>query len=162
MDGLSMHGVPELRTPPLVGVASGCTRNGRRHDEVGAVAVEMALVLPILLLLLMGIIDFSRAYNTKEALQYAVREGARDLALGKDEAVAAETTRARASTASTIDPALVGVTATPCPSPLPPSVPDVGPPVASVTATYSLSYNIPFFSAGAWDLSATGAMRCAG
>lgn len=132
--------------------------NGCR--ETGAVAVELALVLPVLLLLVMGIIEFSRAYNAKEVLQYAVREGARDLALGKTEAVAEQTIKDRA--AASLDGASIGVTMTACPSPLPASTPGDPPPTATATATYSLSYNIPFFSSGAWDLSATAAMRCAG
>lgn len=130
-----------------------------RHER-GAVAVELALVLPILLLLVMGIIEFSRAYNAKEVLQYAVREGARDLALGKTEAVAALTVSDRAGSLN--DPAAIGITMTSCPSPLPSLTPGDPPPTASVTATYSLAYNVPFFSSGNWDLSATGTMRCAG
>lgn len=45
--------------------------------ERGAAAVEMAIVLPLLLLLLGGIVDFGRAYYTKNILTNAAREGAR-------------------------------------------------------------------------------------
>ncbi|MEV6600785.1 TadE family protein [Actinoplanes sp. NPDC051346] len=54
-----------------------------RRDE-GAAAVEMALVLPLLLLLLFGIIDFGRALNIQITLTEAAREGARATALGFD------------------------------------------------------------------------------
>ena len=53
----------------------------------------MAIVLPLLVTLVMGIIYFGIAYNAKVELTGAVREGARALALGKsvDEAKAAVT-----------------------------------------------------------------------
>jgi Flp pilus assembly protein TadG len=46
--------------------------------------VEFALVLPLLLVLVLGIVEFGRAYNTKISLQAASREGARELALRRD------------------------------------------------------------------------------
>jgi len=51
--------------------------------------VEFALVLPLLLILVVGIVEFGRAYNTKISLQAAAREGARELALGRDDRVQA-------------------------------------------------------------------------
>ena len=51
------------------------------RDEQGAAAVEMALVLPLLLLLLFGIIDFGRVLNAQITLTEAAREGARAAAL---------------------------------------------------------------------------------
>lgn len=56
------------------------TSRSRPRDR-GAVALEFALVLPILLILSMGIIEFGRAYNAVISLQGAAREGARVLAL---------------------------------------------------------------------------------
>jgi Flp pilus assembly protein TadG len=53
---------------------------GRRRDG-GAAAVETALVLPILLLLVFGIIDFGRMLNAQITLTEAAREGARAVAL---------------------------------------------------------------------------------
>lgn len=49
----------------------------RYRDERGVVAVELAFVLPILILLLFGIVEFSIAYNRTQALHAAAREGAR-------------------------------------------------------------------------------------
>ncbi len=46
--------------------------------------VEMALVLPILLLGVMGILDFGRAYFSWVIITNAAREGARAAALGQD------------------------------------------------------------------------------
>jgi len=48
-----------------------------RKAEDGAVLVEGAIVLPILLLIVWVIIDFARAYYTSNSLASAVREGAR-------------------------------------------------------------------------------------
>lgn len=50
-------------------------RESRR--ERGAVAVEMALVLPVLLLMVGGIIDLGRAFMTQSILTNAAREGTR-------------------------------------------------------------------------------------
>jgi len=48
----------------------------------GSVAVEFALLLPVLLLLIFGVIDFGRAINDQITLTQAAREGARLAALG--------------------------------------------------------------------------------
>jgi Flp pilus assembly protein TadG len=52
------------------------TKQGIRGEH-GAVAVEFAIVLPVLLLLVFGIIDFGHAYYMKQVLQNSCREGAR-------------------------------------------------------------------------------------
>jgi len=52
-------------------------RASREQSESGAVAVELAFVLPILVLLLVGIVEFSITYNRVQALHAAAREGAR-------------------------------------------------------------------------------------
>lgn len=56
----------------------------RRHEgrlDRGAAAVEMALVLPLLLLLVFGIIDFGRIFTAEIQLSQAAREGVRLQAL---------------------------------------------------------------------------------
>jgi len=50
------------------------TRGGR---ERGAAMLEMALTLPLLLLVCVGILEFGRAYQTWQVLTNAAREGAR-------------------------------------------------------------------------------------
>jgi Flp pilus assembly protein TadG len=50
---------------------------GRRLGDSGAAAVEFAIILPILLLIIAGIVDFGRAYFTQVTLTNAAREGAR-------------------------------------------------------------------------------------
>ena len=47
------------------------------HEEQGAAAVEFALVLPVLLMLVFMFIDATRAFYTLNSLVSAAREGAR-------------------------------------------------------------------------------------
>ena len=53
----------------------------------GAVAVEFAIMLPLLLLLIFGIIDFGRALNAQVTITQAAREGARLTALNQPNVV---------------------------------------------------------------------------
>lgn len=66
-----------------------------RRDH-GAVAVEFALLLPVLLLLLFGIVDFGRMLNAQLLITQAASEGARLGALG----VAPATVVSRTQTAA--------------------------------------------------------------
>ncbi|TDK25720.1 pilus assembly protein [Arthrobacter crusticola] len=51
----------------------------RRQDgERGAVAVELAFVLPLLLLILIGSIEYGRVFFIQNSLTHAAREGARN------------------------------------------------------------------------------------
>ena len=67
---------------------------GWRGDR-GAAAVEFALILPVFLLLVLGMIEFARAYNVQISVTNAAREGARvmaihdDVGLAQDSAIAA-------------------------------------------------------------------------
>lgn len=123
-------------------------RQIQRHDsERGAAAVELALVLPILILLLFGIIEFGRAYNAKVTLTHAAREGARALAVGDSDPIAVVRDAAPA-----LDETKLDINATTCePGEL-----------GTVTATYEFSYSIPLFYTGTVDLDAKGVMRCGG
>lgn len=58
----------------------------RRGADHGAVAVEFALLLPILMLLIFGLIDFGRALNAQITLNQAARNGARLAAMGRADA----------------------------------------------------------------------------
>lgn len=51
-------------------------------NEKGAAAVEFALVLPLLVIIVFGIFEFGIAYNNWIALTHAAREGARLAAVG--------------------------------------------------------------------------------
>ena len=49
----------------------------RLRTDGGAVAVELAIVLPLLLLIVVGTIEFGRAYSQFQVFNGAAREGAR-------------------------------------------------------------------------------------
>jgi hypothetical protein len=65
--------------------ARGSTRR-RARDERGAVAVEFAIIAPILILLVLGIIEFGFGYHAWDSTQNAAREGARVAAVDNVEA----------------------------------------------------------------------------
>ncbi|MBT8478503.1 MAG: pilus assembly protein [Gemmatimonadetes bacterium] len=54
------------------------TRGRTRLGDTGQALVEMAIALPILLALLVGIFEFARAYNVQQVITNAAREGARE------------------------------------------------------------------------------------
>jgi Flp pilus assembly protein TadG len=58
------------------------TRLGR--DERGQALVEFALILPIILLLVVGMLEFARAWNLHQVMTDAAREGARRAVLADD------------------------------------------------------------------------------
>jgi Flp pilus assembly protein TadG len=133
--------------------------------QSGAAAVELALVLPILLLLVFGIIDFGRAYNAKISLAQAAREGARVASLRAD--VNGDGVSDGKDVASRVDQAKGGLAVNP------PSINSAcsgssgASDVASVTVSYTFTYATPIgvlagFAAGPITLSGTGVMRCLG
>ncbi|HQF02856.1 MAG TPA: TadE/TadG family type IV pilus assembly protein [Phycicoccus sp.] len=81
----------------------------RRTRERGAAAVEFALILPILLVLIGGIVDFGRAFFAQVVITNAAREGARAAVVGADAS-------ARAAAAASGLPSAPAVTAGSCPS----------------------------------------------
>lgn len=111
----------------------------------GAAVLEFALIVPLMLVMLVGIIEFGRAYNVVISLQGAVREGARSLALGENASTVESVVRS--STAITIDT----VTQTPCP---------VAGGTATVGANQLFTFGIPFLPLGSMTLEAKASMRC--
>jgi Flp pilus assembly protein TadG len=55
----------------------------RLLDQRGQAAVEFALVLPLLLLVLFAVVEFSRAYNAYNDLNQMAADGARFAAVGR-------------------------------------------------------------------------------
>jgi Flp pilus assembly protein TadG len=129
--------------------------------DCGSVAVEFALVLPILLLIIFGVIDFGRAINDQITLTQAAREGARLASLGYS--TSAVQTRAQ-SAATGLSPVTVTVS-TACPTGAGAGVDAV------VQASYSFSFLTPVgafaamfgsasFGSSPLTLTATGEMPC--
>jgi Flp pilus assembly protein TadG len=58
----------------------------------GQAIIEMALVLPVLLMVVLGIIEFGRAWNTKQVITEAAREGVR-LAVVEDPNITQDSVR---------------------------------------------------------------------
>ena len=56
--------------------------DGRKHGDRGSAAVEFALVLPILLLLVVGMLDFGITYNHWISLTNLAHEGVRLASVG--------------------------------------------------------------------------------
>jgi Flp pilus assembly protein TadG len=130
-----------------------------RDRERGAAAVETALVLPLLLLLICGLIDIGRMLNVQISLSAAAREGARWAALNQP-GVAARV----AAAAPDVSPA-PATTVTACPAGA-----AVGA-TATVVATSSYTMITPIGAVaglvggsfpGTVTLSARGVMRCGG
>jgi len=62
-----------------------------RKNERGSSLIEVALTLPLLLLVTAGIFEFGRAYQVQQVLTNAVREGARVAVLPNQPSGTAET-----------------------------------------------------------------------
>ena len=132
--------------------------------------VEFALVLPILMMFIFGIVEFGRGYNARIELTAAVREGARTAALYgtacPPAAVPVQTFPDCLNTAvaRTVRNAAPGLTSNqihvPAPKPCPLSAPTGT--NATVRATYPFRYDIPFVGSRQATLTATGVMQCGG
>ena len=73
------------------------------RNNRGQSMVEFALVLPLLLLILGGLIDFGRVFNQSMIVTAAAREGARAAAVGESASVAANAAAAAKAYAAAID-----------------------------------------------------------
>ncbi len=135
------------------------------RNERGAAAVEFALVVPFLLLLVFGIVDFGRAYQAKVELDHAAREGVRVWALTQNATMAGDRTREAAPTleSASTDTFEVTTTTTACTFGLP----------TKLTASYQFSYVTPLSGLMAAlpggsaltspvTFTKTGVMRCSG
>lgn len=126
------------------------------RSERGAAAVEFALVVPILLILLLGVIEFGRVFNVQLQLTAAARESVRVMAIEKQPALATSKAVAAASGLSpALSPANVRVSPSSCSS-TPGADVDV-----TVTVTYSVSLLSGLF-ADAVPLTGKAVMRCGG
>ena len=122
-----------------------CFRSAR-----GAVAVEFALVLPLLLMILFAIIEFGHAYNVQISVTHAAREAARSMAVTQ---VWSDAVDAAQDSSPSLDPAVLTLS---------PSIATCSPgATVEVTAEYPLSGLTGLMPAG---ITVTGraAMQCGG
>lgn len=123
-----------------------------KHDsERGAAAVEFAILLPLLLMLVLGIIEFGRAYNTQLTLTNAARDGVRVMAINNSPTAAATAVQNAATSVSTTIPAsAITVSPTVC---------STG---AQVTVTIKYTLSTITGIAGPFAMTGKGVMLCGG
>ncbi|HEY7224258.1 MAG TPA: TadE family protein [Micromonosporaceae bacterium] len=104
-----------------------------RHsgEDQGSAAVEFALVLPVLLVIIFGVIDFGRMLNAKITLSQATHDGARAAAVAGPDAANETITKAMGSLA----PGMTITQLSACE--------DASDVDATVTVTYGFSYVTP-------------------
>ncbi|KFF58793.1 hypothetical protein JF66_15935 [Cryobacterium sp. MLB-32] len=124
-----------------------------RHlrDDRGAAAVEFALVLPVLLLLIFGLMEFGRLYNVQISLSNAAREGARTMAI-ENSPVAARAAAVAAAPSITPVISTSQIAISPNTNCVPGST-------ATVVITYTVALMTGWFGPNL-TLTGTGAMRC--
>jgi Flp pilus assembly protein TadG len=117
------------------------------RSERGATAVEFAMVLPVLLILILGIVEFGRAFQLQASLAAAAREGVRIVALQDDSATAV-------TTVTSVSPEVAAgdITITPCAG---------AGSQARVDIDHQYEFMTGFFGTGI-PLTARGVMRCHG
>ena len=122
---------------------------GRRRGEGdrGVTALEFALIVPLLLLLVFGIVEFGRAYQARLTVTHAAREAVRVLAI-TDDTTAAQNAAIAAATG--LDPAQVSVSATPCAGSLP----------AEVEVTFPMTIEIPGTGTHSFTVKGKAVMTC--
>lgn len=121
------------------------------NSERGAAAVEFAILLPLLLMLVLGTIEFGRAYNAQITLTNAARDGVRYMAIAKDPAEAKKKAQtAAASVSSTIPTSDVTLSTEICPT--------------GDQVTLTIKYNLSTITgiAGPFSMTGKGVMLCGG
>ncbi len=137
-----------------------CT-TGRRHgsglrSERGAVAVEFALVVPLLLVFLFSIISVSRAFQVQGTLSAAAREAARTMGIQSDVDAARAAAVFAASTSSiALPPSEVKIEPETC---------TLKPPRTNVTVTIEYKFQPAGSFAGgvAFTITSKAVFRCGG
>jgi Flp pilus assembly protein TadG len=132
--------------------------HGGSSADRGATVVEFALLLPVLLLILLGIVDFGRILNAQVTLSQAAREGARLVALDQPDV----SSRTQAA-ATGLSPVGVAITSS-CPTGAGPSSDGSVETSYSFQFTPGLGYLVTLFGgsglSGQITLSAEGVMPC--
>ena len=133
-------------------------RRGGTEREQGAVAVEFAIILPLLSLILFGIIQFGIAFSQYEVYVGAAREGGRYAAV---RCVPDSTTGCTSTLIENkVKAAAAGYTITGSPTEnIACSGSTIGQPV-TVSWSQNMSINIPFWKSVAFTKTISGVFRC--
>ena len=123
----------------------------RQDRERGAIAVEFALLAPVLIMLLLGIMEFGRAYNAQIMLSSAAREGVRVMAVGNNPTAARTAAK---NAAAGLQPALTDSNVT-----INPANCTTG---AQVTFTITYTLSTVTRIAGPFSMEGQGIMLCGG
>lgn len=149
-------------------------RRRGQHQEGGASLVEFALIVPLLTLFLFGIVQFGLAYDMKQSINSAAREGARTAAIPDDPTITYDTVVARVNesfssiASDTVDSVTIEII-NPSTSTVietiasgNPDSPCTGHPGMTVRVTVVNEFvaTIPFFGTIEPDLTGTGEFRC--
>jgi Flp pilus assembly protein TadG len=124
----------------------------RISRERGAAAVEFALIVPVLLLLVFGIFEFSRLYNEQISLSNAARSAARVMAITNDQG---EARAAAVSGAPALNPLISGGQVSFSPAACTPGT------TMTATISYPTDLLTGWFGAS-MTLTGEGAMPCGG
>jgi Flp pilus assembly protein TadG len=120
--------------------------------ERGAAAIEFALILPILVILVFGVIEFGRVFNAQISITNAAREGARSMAIHNNAVNAKVAARDAAPALSPLlSLASVDVSPATC----------VSGSSVTVTTHYTVDFVTGYFGANI-PLTGKGVMQCGG
>lgn len=93
------------------------TAHKNRHNRKGAALVEMALVLPLFAMIVLGIVEFGRALMVGQLLTTAARDGTRLAVVdGSSNAEVIQAVKDFVQSTVGIDPNAIGVTVTVTPA----------------------------------------------
>lgn len=127
-----------------------------QQRDRGAAAVEFAMVVPVLLLLVLGIAEFGRAYNIQTTLSNAARDGVRVMALQDDPAAARDAVEYSAGHLD-LGGSQISVSPTTCEA-----TGATSPGTATVTVAYPFEPLSGFLPVDDFTLTGKGTMRCNG
>ncbi len=127
----------------------------KQDTERGASIVEFALVAPVLLMLLLGIVQVGIVLNQKQGLQAAAREGARTASLASSDAASITQDVLNTMEGISISSPIITIT----PNVDQPCAGRSGQPV-TVNIETTTQLDVPFVSGQAIAIAGEGTFRC--
>jgi Flp pilus assembly protein TadG len=100
------------RTPMPPRTAPRPSRHSRLRGDRGQSLAELAIVLPILMAIVIGIFEFGRAWNVRQTVTHAAREAARSAVIRTSTSDAVDDVIDDRLIAAALDPGLATVTVT--------------------------------------------------